>query len=267
MDTNVNYQNYSGDLSPYLGKSFNYGQLTQLNSAMGQSAGNQPTFISNGNIYQVKDNGNNTFGLQQIDTVGNRQQLAAQQQYQAQQGSAISTLQTGKQNLSQQYSDLLSTVKGEYQPLINQETATQGQLLAQRGLTPDSALYQQTTQQALSPIYGQEAANAQQIGAGSINDVNTYNQAISAAQQSGAAFGAQLPLQYGSLSLNQQALPYQLALTAAQARLAGGQAQAAPYISTGIPGILFNSGNGNANLLGQSLSPNAIATALKAMGI
>lgn len=267
MDTNVNYQQFNGDLSPYLNKSFSYGQLTGLNSAMGQSAGNQPTFISNGNIYQVKDNGNNTFGLQQIDTVGNRQAQAAQQLYQQQQGSAIQTLQTGKSNLAGQYSDLLKTVTGEYQPLINQETQTMGAALAGRGLTPDSQLYQQQVQGGLAPVYGQEAANAQQIGAGSISDVNTYNQAISAAQQSGAQFGAQLPLEYGSLSLNQQALPYQLALTAAQAGLTGAQAQAAPYISTGIPGILFNSGNGQANLLGQNVSQTALQNALRAMGI
>lgn len=221
-DYNTNYQNYSGDLSPYLGKNFNYGQLTQLNSAMGQSAGNQPTFISGGNIYQVKDNGNNTFGLSQIDTVGNRQAGAAQELYQQQQGSAISGLQTQKAGLAGQYGSLLQTVTGEYQPLINQTTQTAGAAESARGLTPDSQLYQQQVQGALQPVYGAEAANAQQIGQGSIADTNTLAQAIAAAQQGGAQFGATLPLQFGSLSLAQQALPSQIAYYQGQGSYYGG---------------------------------------------
>ena len=132
-------------------------------------------------------------------------QQAAQQQYQQQTQQAIGGLQTQKGNLGQQYSDLLSTVKGEYQPIINQTTATAGQELAHRGLTPDSTLYQQQTQGALAPVYGQEAANAQQIGQGSIADTNSLASQIANLQTGVAGTASQLPLQYQTLA-NQAAL-------------------------------------------------------------
>lgn len=266
-ETNTNFQTFNGNLSNYLNKSFSYGDLVGLNNQMGNPAGNQPTFINGGNIYQVKDNGNNTFGLQQIDTVGNRQQELAQQQYQSALGSAVGGLQTQKSNLAGQYSDLLKTVTGEYQPLINQTTASAGAEEARRGLSPDSLLNQQQVQGALQPVYGAEAANAQQIGAGSISDTNTLTQAISNMQAGGAGTASQLPLQYGQLALQQQALPSQLALNQAQAQQASSLANASQYLSTGVPGVLFNSGNGQANILGQSLSSSAIQNALRALGI
>lgn len=268
MDTNTNFQNYSGDLSPYLGKNFSYGDLTNLNRSMGASAGNQPTFINGGNIYKVKDNGNNTFGLQQIDTVGNRQSELAQQTYAAQQGSAISTLQTGKQNLAGQYADLLKTVNGEYQPLINQTTASAGAEEARRGLSPDSLLNQQQVQGALQPVYGAMAANAQQIQGGSISDTNAFTNAISAAQSGLATGNLGAGLAYGSLQMNQQALPSQIALAQAQAKLAGNQANTAGYLPN-YSGITFNTGNGQANVLGQGLnmSPATLQAALRSMGL
>ncbi len=192
--------------------------------------------------------------ISQIDTVANRQQLAATQQYQAAAGSAVTGLETGKSNLSQQYSDLLKTVTGEYQPLINQETATAGAALAKRGLTPDSQLFQQETQGALQPIYGAEAANAQQLGQGSIADTNTYNQAIAGAQLGIAGTQSQLPLQYGNLALQQQALPATISQALAQAGLFNAQAKAAPYVPTGIGGITFNAANNTSSLLGSPLN-------------
>lgn len=247
MDTNTNFQTFNGNLPS---GNFGYGQLVGLDQAMGLSAGNQPTFIQNGNIYRVADNGNNTFGIQQVDTVANRQQLAAQQAYQAATGSAISGLQTGKANLAQQYSDLLKTVTGEYQPLINQTTANAGAEEARRGLSPDSFLNQQQVQGALQPIYGAEEANAQQIGQGSISDTNTYNQAIANAQLGVAGTSANLPLQYGSLSLSQQLLPSQIALNTAQGSYYGGINPVALQTAAlgankpfGVGNIVFNPSN------------------------
>ena len=117
-------------------------------------------------------------------------------------------------------------------------------------------------------IYGQEAGNAQQIGQGSINDMNTLSQAIAGIQSGNAQFGAQLPLQYGSLALSQQALPASIAQSLAQANLFNQQAQAAPYVPTGVNGITFNASNNTAALLGQKLniSPTVIQQALSALG-
>ncbi len=145
-----------------------------------------------------------------ISIATNAQQQQAQYNYKQATDTAISGLQTGKSNLGQQYSDLLKTVKGVYDPLISQETQTAGAELSNRGLTPDSTLFQQQTQGALAPIYGQEATNTQQLGQGSISDTNAYNQAIAGLQAGVAGTASQLPLQYGALNLQTQALPSQI---------------------------------------------------------
>lgn len=164
----------------------------------------------------------------------NYQQTQATQNYQNATNTAVQGLQQKKTDLAGQYSDLLKTVTGEYQPLINQTTATAGAALAQRGLTPDSQLFQQQTQGALQPIYGQETANAQTIGQGSISDTNTLAQAISNLQAGAAGTASQLPLQYGSLSLSQQALPTSLALGSAQAASANTSANYIAIPNLGI---------------------------------
>lgn len=224
MSPDIPNLNYSGDLSQWLGKNFGYGGLTGLDSALGVLAGGQPTFVQNGVIYGVKDNGNGQYSVQQVDTVANRNGQYQEQQYQQQQGSAISTLQTGKQNLAGQYSDLLKTVTGEYQPLIDQATMQQNAQNASRGLVSNVGNGGTQMISALNPIYSAQAANAQQLGAGSISDTNTYNQAISAAQQSGAQFGANLSLNVGSLST---LLPSEAAANYGQANQAFGANAAA----------------------------------------
>lgn len=163
--------------------------------------------------------------------------------YQGAINTAVGGLQTQKSNLANQYSDLLKTVTGEYTPLINQATATAGQQEAQRGISPDSALYQQQVQGALQPVYGQEAGAAQTIGAGSIADVNSLTQAIANIQAGGAGTASQLPLQYGSLSLSQQALPSQIAANQAQANQANALAQASKYLPASAGVSFFNTSN------------------------
>ena len=183
-----------------------------------------------------------------------RQSKDAQNKYQDAINTAVGGLQTQKTNLGQQYSDLLSTVKSEYDPLINSTTATAGAEEAKRGISPDSTLFQQQTQGALQPIYGAQAANAQQIGAGSIAATNTLTQAIAAMQSGAAGTSMNIPLQYGSLALNQSALPSQLALNAAQANQYNSQAKAASYVPTGLPGITFNAANNSSSLLGNNIT-------------
>lgn len=165
----------------------------------------------------------------------NYQQTQATQNYQNAVNTAVGGLQTQKTNLADQYGSLLNTVNTQYQPLINQTTETANKELSQRGLTPDSTLYQQQVQGAVAPVYGQEAGNAQQIGLGSINDMNTLAQAIASMQAGGAGTASQLPLQYGSLSLSQQQLPAQLALGSAQAANQSAQAR---YITVPNVGVV-----------------------------
>ena len=106
-------------------------------------------------------------------------------------------------------------------------------------------LFQQQTQGALQPIYGAEAANAQAIGQGSISDSNAYTNAIAQAKLGIAGTNTQLPLQYGQLALQQQALPSTIQLALAQAANYNAQAKAAPYIPVNPGGLVFNSSGGN----------------------
>jgi len=68
--------------------------------------------------------------------------------------------------------------------------------------------------------------------------------------------------------MNQQALPSQISLAQAQAKLAGNQANVANYLPN-YNGITFNAGNGQANVLGQglNLSSSTLQAALKSMGL
>lgn len=171
------------------------------------------------------------------------QQTNAQNAYQGAINTAVGGLQTQKTNLASQYGSLLSTVTEEYQPLINQTTASAGAEEARRGLSPDSLLNQQQVQGALQPVYGAEAANAQEIGAGSISDTNTLTQAIANMQAGGAGTASQLPLQYGQLALSQAALPSQIALNQAQGAQASALAKQAQFLPS-APGVsFFNTGN------------------------
>lgn len=194
----------------------------------------------------------------------------ANEKYQQQVGTAISGLQTQKSGLAQQYADLLTTVKGEYQPLIDQTTATAGAALANRGLTPDSQLYQQQTQGALAPVYGQEAGNAQQIGAGSISDTNTLAQAIAGLQSGAALNTAQLPLSYGSLAQNASLIPSQIAGNTSQANYYGGlnaNNLALAQLQYGEPfavqsGVVFNPSSGQfKQATGGGASPDMMTMA------
>ena len=180
--------------------------------------GQVPAGYGGQNVSGEMSNYNPGETAQQIVTQ-NSNDLGKQQQaqYQAAQGSAVQTLQGQKTNLSQQYSDLLKTVNGEYQPLINQATTQENNFLGARGLLSQQGAGGNQMSQALQGIYGQEASNAQALGQGSINDQNTLTQAIAQAQQGGAQFAANLPLQYGSLSMQAQALPSLIAQQQAQA--------------------------------------------------
>lgn len=181
-------------------------------------------------------------------------QQQATNTYNQQQGSAISTLQTGETNLASQYSNLLNTVTGEYQPLIDQATTMQNAQNASRGLVSNVGNGGNQMISALNPTYSAMAANAQQLGQGSISDMNAYQNAISAAQSGQATTNLGIPLSYGSLQMAQQALPASIAANQAQANEYNAEAQSAPYVSTNIPGITFDAANNTASLFGQPVS-------------
>ncbi len=208
------------------------------------------------NGYTFKGNPGQGWSVQQTpqQQQAEQQQQQAQALFQAQQGSAVSGLQTQQTNLGQQYSDLLKTVNQQYQPLINQTQTQENNFLGQRGLLSDTGSGGNQMNQAMQGIYGQEAGNAQQIGQGSINDMNTLAQAIAQTQQSGAQFAANLPLQYGSLALQQQALPSTINLQNAQASNYNALGQAAKYIPIQSGENFLNASNGQAIPVLQALA-------------
>lgn len=256
MDTNVNYQRFNGDLSPYLGKSFSYGDLAGLNSQMGASAGNQPTFINGNNIYQVKDNGNNTFSLQQIDTVANRQALAAQQQYQAGIGSAVTGLQGQQSNLKDSYGSLLADVMGQGTVAMNTATSGENAFLGARGLLSQAGLGNNQLSQAQLAVQAQNQAAAGSIGLGSAQDINALQEAIASLQAGGAGTAVQIPLEFGSLALSQQTAP-----AAAFANLGAGAASYASARYIPIPNL------GIYDLQNNRLLPNTSSTGLSGGGL
>lgn len=142
-------------------------------------------------------------------TPGESASAIAQQNFQGQAQQGVQTLTTQKNSLADQYAQLLQTVTGIYNPLIQEETQTAGAGEAARGLTPDSQLFQQQVQGALLPVYGSAASNAQAIGQGSISDMNTLAQAIANAQIGVAGTGANIGLDYATLLNNLQAASIQ----------------------------------------------------------
>lgn len=64
----------------------------------------------------------------------------------------VSALQKQGDVLTDRYSNLLATIKGKEQKATNQQTVATNTELGNRGIGPDSGLYQQTLTNALNPI-------------------------------------------------------------------------------------------------------------------
>lgn len=180
---------------------FGYGELTSLDSQLGVSAGNQPTFNGpDGQVYQVVDRGNNTFGLQATgqSVAGNNALNTAQQlqqmQIQANQ-PAIQTLQsqynpaTGGGALVDRYNTLLSSINTQGSVAVNQATLGAAQSLAQRGILPSSALYQQQVGSAILPASSAYSNLTAQTGLGEQQDLSNIAGQI-AGLQTGNVQGA-----------------------------------------------------------------------------
>lgn len=149
-----------------------------------------------------------------------QQQTQAQQQYQQGISSAISNFKTRQADLPQQYSDLLKTIK-EQQGIETQfAEGAANTSLAQRGIDPNSVYGQQQLGSSLLPITSQFLGQETQAQQGSISDTQSLASAIASLQAGGAGTSSQLPLQYGQLALQTQALPSQIALTQANTQQA-----------------------------------------------
>ena len=189
---------YTGNLPS---GNFGYGELVSLDNAMGLSAGNQATFNGPGGlVYQIHDNGNNTFSISTNGqtTAGNQALDMAQQLQQMQLAAnqpAIQTLQTqynpstGAGALVDRYNQLLASITASGSAATNATTAATAQELAQRGILPSSASYGQSMGQALLPVntaYGQLTA---QTGLGEQQDLGNIAAQI-ASLQAGNVQGA-----------------------------------------------------------------------------
>lgn len=238
---------------------------------------------------QAQDIMNNNGGgnEQQIDSYFQQQQQTQQQQqaaqtaqqnYATQTQNAISGLQTGKADLAGQYGTLLQSINGPqgvYQPLINQATLQQNAQNASRGLVSNVGNGGTQMISALNPVYSAEAGAVGSVTAGSITDVNTYNNAIANMQSGAAGTSAQLPLQFGSLALAQQEMPSTIAYNtgmASQAANANATALAEAQLKAATPfqagaGIVFSPSSSTFTQSGGGASPDMMAMAKKMVSL
>lgn len=216
----------------------------QAQNLMDSSGGGQPS--------QVDTLLQNNPQVIQNNMLSSAQQL---QNFQVQANQpAIQTLEsqynpsTGTGALTQAYGSLLQSIQGEEQPAINQTTLGAAQALAQRGILPSSAVYQQNVGSALQPVTAQFANLTAQTGLGETQDLGAIAGSIAALQSgnpTASITGAQNLL---GLQQTAQTLPSTIAAQTAQAQFAQAQSAeaqtAAKYIPTTQGASLFNTQSG-----------------------
>ncbi len=159
-------------------------------------------------------------------------QKQAQYKYQQGVGSAVSGLQTAGTNLDSQYSDLLTKTLGLGTVALNTITSGENNLLASRGITPNSPLYSKEMGLAQLPVSAQNQAAVGSLGYTQAGLKLGLAGSIAGLQAGGAGTAMGIPLQYGSLALSQGIQPSQVAYNVGQAKQAETGAR---YIT--IPGV------------------------------
>lgn len=195
----------------------------------------------------------------QVDNYFSQQatQQTATKNYQAAQGSAISTLQSAGTSLGDQYNTLLQDVLGQGTVAMNTVTTGENNLLGQRGITNSSPLYSQQMSQAQLPVTAQNQAAVGSLGY-TEGQLQTGIAGNIANIQSGAGGTlAELPLQYGSLAMAQAANVANINLAGAQAEQAktGANFVSTPFGLYNIATKEFVSGVGNNQIVVQNGVP------------
>lgn len=183
--------------------------------------------------------------LQNLPQYQQQVQGSATAKYQAGIDTAVSGLQGQQSNLSQSYGSLLSDVMGQGTVAMNTATSGENAYLASRGLVSQAGAGNNQLSAAQLAVQSQNQAAAGSIGQGSAADISAIQSQIANTQAGGAGTELSIPLQYGSLAMQQQLLPSQIAQQQGQANLFGAQAAATQYQPLAQGGNLYNIANGS----------------------
>lgn len=181
-------------------------------------------------------------------------QGTATQAYQTGINTAVSGLQGQQTNLSQSYGSLLSDVMGQGTVAMNTATSGENAYLASRGLLSQAGAGDNQMSAAQLAVQQANQAAAGSIGAGSAQDISAIQQSIAGIQSGAAGTEMQIPLNYGSLQIQQSLLPGQLSLQNSQNAYQTAEAQQEPYVNIANGNNLFNSSNGQAVSMLQALA-------------
>ncbi len=167
--------------------------------------------------------------------------------YQAGIGSAADTLRLAGTNLDTQYKGLLDKILGQGTVALNTVTRGENNLLAQRGITNNSPLYDAQMGSAQLPVQIANQTATSNLGFTEAGLQNTLAQNIANIQDGGAGTAAGLPLSYGSLALASAANIANISLAGSQAGQAGAQSRyiPTPYGLYDTSTQSFVSGQGN----------------------
>jgi len=198
----------------------------------------------NGTTYNVSNKGDGTRDISPVNGGGNTSNSGSNStpsdplalagslqsmQVQANQ-PAIATLGSQQSSLKDQYSKLLDSVLGQGTVASNYSIKASNSALAQRGITSDSQLGEQTIADNLLPVTAQNQSAAAQVGQGSAQDINTLAGEI-AGLQAGNVQGA---IGAAPAIAGLAALPSQIALAGSQAGASGAQGRYIPIPNVGV---------------------------------
>ena len=153
-------------------------------------------FEYQGNVYRVSDTGSGTRRVSSLGSVTDIESKRIQDQAQKSLQQGISTLEGGKATIApiyqsrqemlrgelgptqQRYENLLAQVTARQQEEMGLTTKTQSRELGRRGITGGSGLYDQTLEQALSPISRHYAGQVKDVGLSQEADLRAIQNAI-----------------------------------------------------------------------------------------
>ncbi|MHB9161542.1 MAG: hypothetical protein ACYC6W_11770 [Nitrosotalea sp.] len=220
------------------------------------NAGNGDVRNYNGQAVRVQVNPN---GTRNLSPLGDYTSYQNQQQYQQGVNTAVSSLKDQGNSLDTQYSDLLNKILGQGSVAMNTATTAENNYLGARGLQSQTGVGQNDLSQAQLGVQTQNQAAVGSLGYTQAQLKNELANNIANLQAGGAGTAATLPLQYGSLAMNQAANLANIAQTNVATGVAGSQGG---YVS--VPGMglynlstgAFEQGQGTLPMGGQVIQKN-----------